>query len=622
MHSYLWKNGIQRSYSFVALSSMLLLIGLLTACDQSGVPEEKHQPTQRLWTEAEVNDVVKWEQVHVSSPLAEAIRDEVPPACNSIQFLRYQAFDASDAAADADAVFMMMPGILEGASAFHHIARHMIYLAKVNEGLNYEVWAMDRRSNCLEDLHGAQVIRDLDDPTFAAYQIFDYYLEGEEVAGKTFAGFQKSSELPFLSEFGMELSTEDMFTVMLTMMPEHEDRRSKLFVGGHSLGGIHTSVFLAWDLDGDPATLEDAGFNNVAGAFAFDSVLADLKDIPAVIEAVIPFKLGALGVHVAEKVTPALYRNAVRGIRNNSISRITSIPNLFTPLELAFPVAIAAICQIDPRVENGVLKEIEIPNSTRNLMRFLHSKDGQQLTGFPDLVDFRYTNESILGLIFDDDFSTLGFLGTSLGHLNGGVVAQKFHPIYALAKLPLVGDFVSAAITDDRLYIADQPSTESDEGPLYEWARFDEVATVEDPEYRSVDGKVLFTRAVDEMIDMQNFIDAVYEPNTGANLTEWYFPTRIVVDAMLAIPFKHAVGSGLNVLHSESVAEIPKIEFIGADGVVKPLIDLNVVPLSEEVVILPGQNHLDPLFEVVNAPQRHEAMVIPRLMAFARSHSS
>lgn len=610
--------NLNRTYvNGILLSLSLLMVGFLTGCELSGVPEEKHESVPRSWSESDVNSVVRWEQVLINSPLSESIRDEVPPACNNIQFLRYQVDGVSNEAADADAVFMMMPGILEGASAFHHIARHMIYLAKVNHGMNYEVWAMDRRANCLEDLHGAEAIRDVDDPTLAANLIFDYYLNGETVEGKTFEGFYKSSELDFLTEFGMELSTLDMFTVMQTMMPNLQDRQERLFVGGHSLGGIHTSVFLAWDLDGDPSTLEDAGFNNVAGAFAFDSLLANLEEIPEIIEALIPFNLGALGVTVAEKVTPALYRLTVNGIRNNAISRMTSIPNLFTPVELAFPVAMAAITRIDPRAENEVLREIDIPSSTRNMMRFLHSKDLKQMGGYPDLVDFRYTNESIMGLIFDDDFTTLGFLGTSLGHLNGGVVAQKFQPIHAIAKLPLIGNFVGALIAEDRLFIADEPNSETNPGPLYEWARFDEVATLDDTEYRSTDGKVLYTRAKDEMVDMENFIDAVYEPTTSANFTEWYFPTRIVVDTALAIPFEHAVESGFNLLHSDSASDVPKIEFIGGDGVVNPLIELGIVPLSDHAFILPGQNHLDPLFEVVNAPLRHEAVVIPELIKFA-----
>ncbi len=611
------RNLISRSVVILALFNAAIFSSNASAFwwwffPSPDIPESKKAPANRIWTEAQVDAVVDWNQVTISSPLG---LPGLPAACDNITFSRYFVANGPSSS-DADAVFMMMPGVLEGASAFHHIARHMLYIAKQEHNKNFEVWALDRRSNCLEDFHGINAIANINDSTEATRVLSDYYLAGKEVDGKVFDGFLESSELPGLASFGMKLSTEDMFTIMNTMMPDINDRQEKLFVGGHSLGGIHTSIFLAWDLDNNPQTLDDAGYNNVAGAFAFDSIVSDLSTIPDIISSMVPFDLATFGIDLNEIVSPELYSLFVKGVEKDIIPRTTTIPGLFTPQEIAFPVMIGAIAQKGPEEENFAISEIPINTSLGNIMRVLHSQNGWDFIFPPELTDFRYTNAALVGLIFDDDFSTIGFLGTSLGHLSGGTVEKKSPFLNLIAQFPFVGNLVAAISTDDQQFIA----TEDDiwgRGPLYSWANFDEVANNSDTKYKSTNGKVLYTTKADEMVDINNFINTLHESQSNTNFTEWYFPTRIVLDAALGVPFEHAVESGLAVHHPEGCAEVPKIEFIGNDGVIKPIIDLGVVPLTDNVVFLEGQNHLDPMYEVVNAPSRHEPVVIPKLIEFA-----
>ena len=52
-------------------------------------------------------------------------------------------------------ILVAQPGILEGAGAFDSVARNTVAAAAKN-GKHIEFWALDRRSNCLEDHTGVQ----------------------------------------------------------------------------------------------------------------------------------------------------------------------------------------------------------------------------------------------------------------------------------------------------------------------------------------------------------------------------------------------------------------------------------------------------------------------------------
>lgn len=43
----------------------------------------------------------------------------------------------------------------------------------------------------------------------------------------------------------------------------------------------------------------------------------------------------------------------------------------------------------------------------------------------PDILDFRFTNQAMLGLFFDDDFTHIPMIEASLGFMYNGAVAEK-----------------------------------------------------------------------------------------------------------------------------------------------------------------------------------------------------
>ena len=594
---------------------MAIFVLMLTGCGGEAVPEAKQLGSARDWSNEDVDAEVSTTLEKIYSPL-KGVAATAPDICDNIQFLRMKHRDAPDAASEADAVFLMMPGILAGANSFEYLGRQMVYIAEKQYGEHIEVWGVDRRANCLEDLYAFNFVEEfVTDPAEVEDILLGYYFEGKPHNGKTFGGFLTSSQLPYLEEFGMALATEDMFTIMETMMPNQEDRQAKLFVGGHSLGGIHTSVFLAWDKDGDPLTTNDAGYANTAGAFALDSILTPLNEIPNYIASSIPFHLGSLGLPVVNFGTKLAYSGAVAGLASNKIGRTTTFNNSFSSRVLALPEAIAALAVTGPDLPSAALKNFPQEPDVNFIMDMMNTRNLNDLLYGPDLREYSYTQESLVGLFFDDNFSTLGFLGTSLGHLNGGPMAKKAPLLSFLNDLPILGNFVDAFYTPRQQHIGTDTET------LYHSANFDEVSSPSDTEYTDTSGRYVFTDHTTEMSDIKDLTRALYKGET--NFTEWYFTTRIIIDSFLGIPFPHATDFGLNTYHADASLAVPRIEFIAGEGVVKPLLDLGLISdIGAQRVILEGMNHLDPLFAVANASAHYHNPVIGTLLAFAREHRS
>src|SRR4030043_2385651 len=275
---------MRKSHAIICAVSLALLI-LLAGCYQPGgpIPEGAHTPVPRDYTQEDVDQVVVMEERVISSPLP--AEWGAPQECDEIHFLRFRPSDGSTLdsndnslpnADTTDAMLLMLPGVLEGANGFEYVGRPAGYSAHVNNNKKIEVWGVERRNNRLEDLTAANYIEEQlskgQMTTDEAVETFvDYYYEGQPLNGKTFAGWYWNQDIPFLSEFGLKLNTEDVFKVIQTMVPDPEVRREKVFVGGHSMGGPMTAYFVGWDLDGNPATADDAGYNNCAGIFGFDT---------------------------------------------------------------------------------------------------------------------------------------------------------------------------------------------------------------------------------------------------------------------------------------------------------------------------------------------------------------
>jgi len=579
---------------FLCLFMITALIFPLIGCYQPGglIPENPKPPVPRAWTPGQVNAKVVMEEETIHSP---APRDngEPPAVADDIHFLRFRLRASSLDPADADAVLVLMPGFICGANAFEYLGRQMVYMAKVKRNTNLEVWATERRSNTLEDQVGLDAAEAAGDVNIA----LDYYFHGVPVNGRTFEGFIKSENAPYLSEFGLRLLMDDIYKVITTKIPDPETRRRKVFLGGHSLGGILTGFFAGWDFDGDPATTGDAGYRNIAGCVALDSFILATADALAPTRESL-YKI--TGDPRTKATDEESYVQTLEGLRDGSVPRILPIPAI-TPDAMLMLELLGMKANWAPEEESTLLEQIPVSPDLDLLTRIIHSRDLDNfLLGVPKITDFRYTNEAQLGAVLDDNYMPLTIIQSSMGFLKGGPVIRKDFPLHHnLADIPIIIELLGGMLSKTKLWIANDagPSYQQlGKGPLYSWANFDEVGRWWDPDYKDREGDVTFTTTAEEVSDIQDVAHVLYRG--PSNLAEWYFTMRLTVD-MTAATAPFGPKYGLNYIHGDHVNDLPKIELIAENG---PSSSLFGFKPPEDLPKIKGYNHLDVVTAAADRP--------------------
>lgn len=498
-------------------------------------------------------DGVSESVVRVKVPLPASLGPR-PAACDWLSYLRYRATGGPAASADADRILVAQPGILEGAGAFDSVARNTVARA-AEQGRHIEFWALDRRSNCLEDHTG---ITSGDQHTAV-----DYYYRGEQVQGRAFAGYVGNDRLGWMAKLGIEQTVRDQYDLLTAELPDQGLRKRKVLCGGHSLGGVITGYFATADFDGDPATTADAGYNQCAGYFALDTTVStSLGDLSGSMPDDINLPDVGLGYGVVQA-----------GLDSGVLSRTLSAPVLLNP-ETMNLLAIAGLGAV--RKPDG---EADLPSylpSSTNIEatnRFLFSKDAATfLSGSPAVKDFRLTNAAVLGALMDDNSVPLAFLQSSVGFFDGGPIADKNFPAAnSDKKLPELFGVEYKAIPA-------QPH-----GPLYTWRNYDRVGAADDPGYKSADGTP-FTDASKEVTDIHELARSLAEQ--PLDFTEQYFPTKLITDLELATSpqVKQLV------VHPEGLTADPTLTVLAGDGLLA-----GRVPTDLHPVVAAGYQHLDVL---------------------------
>ncbi len=474
--------------------------------------------------------------VSVRDPLPDSAGAH-PAACDRLEYLRFRPRGGARASRNADAVVVLIPGFLGGAGSFDEVARNTVETAR-RRGRLIEVWALDRRANCLEDDRGVAAAAAAQDATVA----YEYYWGDRKVGGKTFGGFVTPSDAAFLEDFGLERTVRDWYTVMRAA----KLRPGRTVCGGHSLGGPLTAAFASWDFeDADAATTEDAGYAQCAGLVGLDTTVAldGSSGGPAGLADLAQF---ATGTAPYVNVSP------------------------LTPETIQLPPVFGVGAYFDPDSPD-LLRELPHTTNIDFAQRVLFSRDAANFaTGMPGIRDFTLTNEVTLAGIFDDNSAPLSFLRSSVGFLAGGPVTAKNFPA-----------------PDPTLALPAEPST-----PLYRWDEFDEPL--------SLDGGAPYTSQASEVSDLRDLARTMFE--APANFIEQYFPVRILTDVVAAeggerggslAGLQHDGPAQRPILlvqagdsdNNDGVDEGPP-----RDSDAPP----NDKPLSREVTI-PGYNHLDVL---------------------------
>ena len=615
---------MRRKSTVIGVFCLAFLI-LLAGCYQPGgpVPEGAHAPVPRDYTQEQVDAVVVMEEQVIPAPLPDAWG--APEACDEIHFLRFRPRDGSTLdpkdslkanATTTDAMLVMLPGVLEGANGFEYMARQLVYMAKTQDKKNAEIWAVERRNNRLEDLSAGNFLEEaLSSGSMTLEEAADvaigYYYQGKPINGKTFGGWYTNQNIPFLSEFGLKLDTEDVFKVIQTLVPDQAVRKEKVFVGGHSLGGMMTSMFAGWDLDGNPATTEDAGYNNCAGLFGLDTVVIPLSDIINVFLGFLPDSIYQQVLNMTEPV----YAGLVGGLKDGSLPVVLNSPPILDSEAMTLLEALSIAAYYEPDAECTLIHNFPYSGNMELLLRVLHSCDLQTfMEGKPEVRDFRYTNEAMLGAVFDDSLAPVGMIQHSMGFLQGGPVVTKQFPAPESIKIvPFFSDLLNTLFGHGPSFIANDagPIDNLGTGPLYSWVNFDEIGDASDPNYQDTTGSTTYTTMDNEVTDIQDVARAIHKGSL--NLVEWYFSTRVIVDIMGAL-MPYAPKYGINFMHADRLKEMPQILFMAEQGVLNGALYEMAIP--GEYNFIKGYNHMDVLNASANTSSRRPNEVIRPLIDF------
>lgn len=555
----------------------LLLVLFLSACagggsgksvgdggSANGTAGGIEQPVNS--TAADAN-VVKLSYVRLHDPLP-ADYPAHPEACDWLAFLRYRHVQGPAEATRADAILVAQAGVIGGGGSFDQIARHTIVEA-ARQGKHIEFWALERRSNCLEDHTGVEAGAAAHDWRVAV----DYYYNGKEINGKRFAGYLKDADVPVLAEFGLALTMRDVYTVITRGVPNLADRSRKVFCGGHSMGGPLTSAFARWDFDGDPATLDDAGFNQCAGYFYLDTN-GTLQSA----------EIGKAEQAALDQLGPGSPDAIVAGMRSGALPRIFDIKLWYGPEILAFTgiLALAAYQQPD---EVGLVKALPQSTDLELNLRMSFSRDlAAFLTGSPGIRDYNLTNEALFGALLDDNSQPLFGDQISLGTFDGGPVVQKDFPTPgALTPLTPASNLVDGA---RRKMIPAEPN-----GPVYSWRNYDRVGAPDAPAQLDSEGKP-FTSPEQEVSDIREISRAFFE--SPADYTTHYESLRLVLDFARAVAGDYS-GELSAIRHHDGPLVRPNIEIRAKDNFLAAGASGPDPQSDDDTLALTGYTHIDVL---------------------------
>ena len=173
-------------------------------------------------------------------------------------------------------VLVLMPGTIAGSGNFTLTAR---YLVKHVPGL--QVWAIDRRSQALEDTTMfAQTLRG----EKSLQEMFDYYLGYLDGATPPDPPHLRQRRLASLRPRSGACRSRSRTPARSCCKARAKGKR-KVILGGHSLGASLTTAYAAWDFNGRPGHKDIVGMVAIDGGLlgSFDS-LDSLAETQAAID--------------------------------------------------------------------------------------------------------------------------------------------------------------------------------------------------------------------------------------------------------------------------------------------------------------------------------------------------
>ena len=282
-----------------------------------------------------------------------------PADCNNLRVLKMGPSSAKN-------VVVLIPGFLGGSGDFRVIGRRLVPALKSK----VQVWGIDRRSQCLEDVSGFSASKMSD--------VLGYYYFGATLNGKKFTPAAIGDPgVEAARNWGLGTTLEDIRAVVLAA----KSGGRKVVLGGHSLGGSLTSEYATWDFNGT------AGYKDLAGMVLVDGA--------------------ARGTFGAQPDADKVASDIAALSTGNPFSQI--LPGAPTYLTGVLPEMSAMYAIKEPKNNGalqGLLNAVGFGAFTRPVV------NGQG----------KLTNEGGLGYAFDRDTSPASF---GLFHMNMGSVKES-----------------------------------------------------------------------------------------------------------------------------------------------------------------------------------------------------
>ena len=167
----------------------------------------------------------------------------------NLNHARYTRFQLDDSGAQPDAILILVPGFEGGAGNFRILAQNLLKRAKTDHNLRLEVWAIDRRTNQLEDTEGLDVAEAALDPILAGNWLFgdELSLPLDPRLSRRAVFYNAQSDVPFLANWTNLVFSRDIDAVVTAALGVARNRN--VFLGGHSAGTGFTARYAATDFD-------------------------------------------------------------------------------------------------------------------------------------------------------------------------------------------------------------------------------------------------------------------------------------------------------------------------------------------------------------------------------------
>lgn len=152
-----------------------------------------------------------------------------------------------------DGILVLVPGFEGGAANYYRFSDNLLRRAAAEANLTLEVWAMDRRSNHLEDLVGLNIAEEVNDPVVALDFLFGDAV-GLDLSPALVEGpnrravFHNSNvDTAFIAQWTTLVHSQDIDAIVEAA--RSVARSENVFLGGHSAGTGYTARYAATDFN-------------------------------------------------------------------------------------------------------------------------------------------------------------------------------------------------------------------------------------------------------------------------------------------------------------------------------------------------------------------------------------